>query len=247
MSAFSNNRRQDPRISAPSVGVRIRKRGFGFYRWADDPTLVDVSSSGLSITSSSLQLNALNKVEFELTLDGKTMSGSAIVCHVNNNGSLQKYGLLFITANTDIDNFINGSLISKDQAKRLGEELAERFIYQNNFDATDIELQKKNQLMLDAVKAMAIRLGDMGMFIKDETGTEMTPEKSLIIGPHGEISFPALSDANQVARFYVSTIQSDVDNSTQYLYQLPNGEQSHDLVDVLEYVGASFDQISISD
>ena len=100
--------------------------------------------------------------------------------------------------------------------------------------------------MLDAVKAMATRLGEMGMLIKDETGAEMTPEKSLIIGPHGEISFPALSDANQVARFSVSTIQSDVDNGTQYLHQLPNGEQSHDLVDVLEYVGASFDQISIS-
>lgn len=247
MSAFSNNRRQDPRISAPSVGVRIRKRGFGFHRWADDPTLIDVSSSGLSITSSSLQLNALNKVEFELTLDGKTMSGSAIVCHVNNNSSLQKYGLLFITANTDIDHFINGSLPSTEQAKRLGEEIAERFVYQNNLDTTDIELQKKNQLMLDAVKAMATRLSDMGMFIKDETGVEMTPEKSLIIGPHGEISFPALSDANQIARFSVSTIQSAVDNSVQHLYQLPTGEQSHDLIDVLEYVGASFDQISIPD
>lgn len=247
MSAFSNNRRQDPRISAPSVGVRIRKRGFGFHRWADDPTLVDVSSSGLSITSSSLQLNTLNKVEFELTLDGKTMSGSAIVCHVNNNGSLQKYGLLFITANTDIEHLINGHLLSTDQAKRLGEELAGRFIYQNNSDVTAVELQKKNQLMLDAVKAMATRLGDMGMFIKDETGAEMTPDKSLIIGPHGEISFPALSDTNQIARFSVSTVQSNVDNGTQYLYQLPNGEQSHDLVDVLEYVGASFDQISITD
>ena len=247
MNTISNNRRQDPRISAPSVGVRIRKRGFGFHRWADDPALVDVSSSGLSITSNSLQLKALNKVEFELTLDGKTMSGSAIVCHVSNNNSQQKYGLLFIAANTDIDHFINGSLRSTEQAKRLGEEIAERFVYQNNLDTADIELQKKNQLMLDAVKAMATRLGEMGMFIKDETGVEMTPEKSLIIGPHGEISFPALSDANQVARFSISTIQSDIDNSTQYLYQLPTGEQSHDLVDVLEYVGASFDQISIPD
>ena len=101
--------------------------------------------------------------------------------------------------------------------------------------------------MLDAVKAMATRLGDMGMFIKDETGAEMRPENSLIIGPHGEISFPALSDTNQIARFSVSTIQSDTENNKQYLYLLPTGEQSHDLVDVLEYVGASFDQISISD
>lgn len=241
-----SNRRQDHRVSAPSATIKIRKRGV-FYRWNNNSTLVDVSSSGLSITSNSLQLSTLNKVEFELSLEGKLVSGSAIVCHVNNDGSQQKYGLLFITANTDIDHFINGSLPSTEQAKRLGEEIAGRFIYQNNSDTTDIELQKKNQLMLDAVKAMATRLGDMGMFIKDETGVEMTPEKSLIIGPHGEISFPALSDANQVARFSVSTIQSDIDNSTQYLYQLPNGEQPHDLVDVLEYVGASFDQISIPD
>jgi PilZ domain len=243
---MASNRRQDPRISAPSVGVRIRKSGFGFHRWADDPTLVDVSSSGLSITSSNLRLKTLNKVEFELTLGGKSMSGSAIVCHVGNNSSQHKYGLLFITANTDIDHFINEPLLSTDQAKRLGEELAGRFIYQNYSDVTDVELQEKNQLMLDAVKAMATRLGEMGLFIKDELGAEMTPEKALIIGPHGEISFPALSDANQIARFSISTIKSDADNSKQYLYQLPTGEQSHDLVDVLEYVGASFDQISIS-
>jgi hypothetical protein len=243
----SSNRRQDQRFNAPLAKVKIRKRGFGLYRWHNDSALVDVSSSGISVTSDSLKLSALDKVEFELTLDGKTMSGSAIVCHVSNNGSQRKYGLLFITANTDIDHLINGHLLSTDQAKRLGEELAGRFIYQNNSDVTEIELQKKNQLMLDAIKSMATRLGEMGMFIKDETGAEMTPEKSLIIGPHGEISFPALSDANQVARFSVSTIQSDIDNGTQYLYQLPNGEQQHDLVDVLEYVGASFDQISITD
>jgi len=240
-----SNRRQDHRVSAPSATIKIRKRG-GFHRWNNDAALVDVSSSGLSITSNSLRLNTLNKVEFELSLEEKLVSGSAIVCHVSNDGPQLKYGLLFITANTDIDHFINASLPSTEQAKRLGEELAERFIHQNNSDATNIELLKKNQLMLDAVRAMATRLGDMGMFIKDETGAEMTPDKSLIIGPHGEISFPALSDVNQVARFSVSTIQSDVDNSTQYLYQLPTGEQSHDLVDVLEYVGASFDQISIS-
>ena len=138
-------------------------------------------------------------------------------------------------------------MLSTKQAKRLGEAMAERLIHQNNSDATDTELQKKNQLMLDAVKAMAARLGEMGLFIKDETGAEITPEKALIIGPHGEISFPALSDANQVARFSISTIKSDADSSKQYLYQLPTGEQSYDLVDVLEYVSASFNQISISD
>jgi len=247
LNTLSNNRRQDPRISAPLVSVRIRKRGFGFYRWTDDPLLVNVSSSGISITSNSLSLNTLNKVEFELSLDGKRVSGSAIVCYVSDQGHQRKYGLLFIKANAEIDQLLNGPMLSTKQAKRLGEAMAEHLIHQNNSDATDTELQKKNQLMLDAVKAMATRLGEMGLIIKDETGAKITPEKTLIIGPHGEISFPALSDTNQVARFSISTIKSDADNSKKYLYQLPTGEQSHDLTDVLEYVGASFDQISIPD
>lgn len=245
MNTLSNNRRQDPRISAPLVSVRIRKRGFGFYRWTDDPLLVDVSSSGISITSNNLSLNTLDKVEFELSLDEKKVSGSAIICYVSDQDHQKKYGLLFIKANTEIDQLLNGPMLSTKQAKHLGEELAERLIHQKNSDVTDIELQKKNQLMLDAVKTMTTRLGEMGLFIKDETGAEMTPEKTLIIGPHGELSFPALSDTNRIARFSISTIKSDIDNNTQYLYQLPSGEQSHDLVYVLEYLGASFDQISV--
>tara|TARA_R110001592_G_scaffold320639_2_gene598765 strand:- start:85131 stop:85856 length:726 start_codon:yes stop_codon:yes gene_type:complete len=235
-----SNRRQDHRITAPSAKVKIRKRG-GFHRWNNDVTLVNVSSSGLSITSSSLNLNTLNKVEFELTLDRETILGSAIVCHIGNDGLQQKYGLLFITANTDIDHLINGSLLSTDQAKRLGEELAERFIHQKNGEIPNPELKKQNQLMLDAVKAMAIRLGEMGLRVKDDSGNQAIPDKTLFVIPKGGLSFLSLATTNQVVRISVSVIKQD---NQQFIYQLSSGEQLPNLVDLLNHICAAFDQIS---
>lgn len=253
---MSPNRRQDPRISAPAVGVRIRKRGMGFHRWANDSILVNVSSSGISITSSSLRLNTLNKVEFELTLDAKTVSGSAIVCYVSNQGPKKKYGLLFITTNAEIDQFLNGPLLSSGQAKRLGEESAERFMQQlmhkQNSEHASLELRRRNQLMLDSVMSMATRLGEMGLRVKDETGVEQSPDKALIITPDGGLSFPALTSSNEVARFSVSSVRPDAiedlknttKNNNGYLYQLSSGDQIHNLVDLLDYICTCFEQIA---
>lgn len=257
MSITPNNRRQDTRISAPSVGVRIRKRGIGFHSWSDDSTLANVSSSGISITSSKLRLNTLNKVEFELTLNGKTVSGSAIVCYVSNQGTRKKYGLLFIKANAEIDQFLNGHLLSAGQAKRLGEESAERFmqqfIHKQNPEQVNLELKKTNQLMLDAVTSMATRLGEMGLRVKDESGAEQSPDKTLMISSDGILSFPALTSSNTIARFSVSSVaagtgntitQKTVKNNKEYLYQLSSGDQVHNLVDLLDYICACFEQIA---
>jgi len=256
VNTVSNNRRQDRRISAPSVGVRIRKRGIGFHSWSDDSTLVNVSSSGISITSNSLRLNTLNKVEFELTLNSKTISGSAIVCYVSNQGSKKKYGLLFIKANAEIDQFLNGPLLSAGQAKRLGEESAERFmqqlIHKQNPEQVSLELKKTNQLMLDAVTSMATRLGEMGLRVKDETGIEQLPDRTLMISSDGILSFPALTSSNTIARFSVSSVattentitQNTVKNNKEYLYQLSSGDQVHNLVDLLDYICDCFEQIA---
>jgi hypothetical protein len=244
LSSSSNNRRQDPRICAPSVGVQIRKRGIGFHRWTDDSTLVDVSSSGISITSSTLHLNTLNKVEFLLVLEGKTVSGTAIVCYASNQGSKKKYGLLFIKANVEIDQLLNGPLLSTEQAKRLGEELAERFMLQKNgeaLDADNAELKKQNQLMLDAVKAMSVRLGEMGLRVKDESGNQAIPDKTLLVIPKGGVSFPSLTSSNQVARISVSAIKQ---GNQQFIYQLSSGEQLPNLASLLNHISTSFDQIS---
>ena len=93
MTIISNNRRQDPRISAPPVGVRIRKSVVGFHRWVNEPTLDTVSSIGISIISRTLRLNTLNKDEFELTHNGQTVSGSSMVCYIRNQGPKNKYGV----------------------------------------------------------------------------------------------------------------------------------------------------------
>lgn len=225
------------------MGVRVRKRGFGFHSWSDNSTLTDASANGIAITSNHLRLNTLDKVEFELTLNGKTVSGSAIVCYVSNHGPEKKYGLLFIKSSTEIDQLLNGPLLSSSQAKSLGVESAERFIqelaYKQNSDH-DQELTKRNQLMLDAVTSMATRLGEMGLQVKDETGAELTPDKALKVTPEGGLSFPALTSSNEVARFSISSVK----NNNTYIYQLSSGDQIDNLADLLDYLFTCFEQIA---
>lgn len=241
---ISTNRRQDPRISAPSTGVRIRKRGLGFHRW-NTSTLVNVSASGIAVSSSNLRLNTLNKVDFELSLEGKKVSGSAIVCHITDNGPNKKYGLLFIQANTEISQLRNTPLFSSDQAKRLGEDFAERFLHQRDVNTENNELKKHHQLMLDAVKSMTTRLGEMGLKIKDENGVVLAPHHAINTSSNRDLSFPALTSSNEIARFSVSTIKAENNANGGYLYQLSSGDQIQNLSDLLDYICTCFDQIAV--
>lgn len=174
-------------------------------------------------------------------MEGKKVSGTAIVCYVSSQGHLKKYGLLFIKANAEIDQLLNGPLLSTKQAKRLGEKLAERLIHQQNGETPNPELKKQNQLMLDAVRAMAIRLGEMGLRVKDDSGNQAIPDKTLFVIPKGGFSFLSLATTNQVVRISVSVIKQD---NQQFIYQLSSGEQLPNLVDLLNHICAAFDQIS---
>jgi hypothetical protein len=242
----SNNRRQDTRFSAPFANVKIRRRGFGIHRWNTDSTLIDVSSSGISVSSRSLRLNTLNKVEFELSIDGKNIAGSAIVCYTTRQGSDNKYGLLFIQANTGVEQLLSDRSFSTDQAKRLGVKLAEQFIQQRTASSSHRELKRQHQLMLDAIKAMASRLGEMGLLIKTETGNYTTPDQALTLGTKGELGFPSLSPSNQITRLTATTVEVPGSQETDpvFGYQLSSGEQFNSLVDLLEYLYASFEKIA---
>jgi len=99
-------------------------------------------------------------------------------------------------------------------------------------------------------------LSEMGLRIKDETGNELSPDKALMITSGGGLSFPALTSSNEIARFSVSSVQtesgSDLNKNTQsgihdnneYLYQLSSGDQIHNLVDLLDYICTCFEQIA---
>lgn len=120
----------------------------------------------------------------------------------------------------------------------------------------DLELKKRNQLMLDAVTSMATRLGEMGLRIKDETGNELSPDKTLMITSEGGLSFPALTSSNEIDRFSVSSVQTEpesdpnknaqnnIQDNNEYLYQLSSGDQIHNLVDFLDYICTCFEQIA---
>ncbi len=237
------NRRQDFRLSASFVNVKIRKRNIGFRRWSDDCTLLDISPNGLSLTSESLNLKTLQKVEFELDLEERKIFGIAIVCYSGHVNHQKKYGLLFIQTNPEFDEIFAGKMLSVQEVKSLGEEVADNFMFQRNVGTNDSELNNQNQLMIDAVKSMAARLGGMGMKIRDESGGILNPDVSLQILSNGQLSFPVLSsDSNEILRSVITTTWKR--GEIQAHYRLTSGKVFESLVDLLEYVCASFGNLS---
>ncbi|MBV1931758.1 MAG: hypothetical protein KUG71_08565 [Porticoccaceae bacterium] len=176
-------------------------------------------------------------------MEGQKIFGVAIVCYSGFIDKQKKYGLLFIQINPEYDQIFAGKMLSVNEVKSLGEEVAESFMLQSAIRNDDYELNRQNQLMIDAINSMAVRLGGMGMKIRDEVGNILNPDASLKILNNGQLSFPVFSpDTNQVLRSAVTTVWKQ--GEEQAHYQVTTGKVFESLVDLLEYVCASFGNLS---
>lgn len=113
-----NENRLERRIPGLDTVVKIRRRGLGFNPWRDDLNLVDLSANGMALISPSLKLDALQKIDFELTSGRNTTSGCAVVCYAGNNEGHSRYGFLFIETDDAFDNFLTGESFSSNEVRR---------------------------------------------------------------------------------------------------------------------------------
>ena len=234
--------RLELRIPALNTSVKIRPRSLGFTPWRSDLTLVDLSANGMALISPILKLEALQKIDFELNSGGRTTAGRAVVCYSGNNDSQQRYGFLFIDTDADFDSFLTGESFSSVELKRLGEEMAEQFMRRrqaNNGEFFNVQ----NQRMVDAVSALAQRLGQMGLMINTDSGSVQSPIDALVVGKNGGISLPIkASDSNEVVRAHISLIHSA--DRSGVSYRIGEGLAFNNIIDLLDHLCLCFEQIS---
>ena len=244
MSDSSDNRRQGRRVSAPFVDIRVRKRGLGINRWTDECSLADLSSSGLSFFSAALRLETLDKVDLELTVEGRQVSGSAIVCHSSFHHGQRKYGLLFIQADAELENLLSGQVFSTGEVRHLGEELAEQFMRERSANnENSARWLRANQLMLDAVRAMVSRLGDLGLLIYDEHGQEVRPADALAASDDGGVSFPCPGiEGGKTLRVSVAAAWNTDTGADGYI--LSTGQSFASLLELLDFICSCFGRLA---
>lgn len=239
-----SEQRLEQRLPGLNTSVKIRRRSIGFNPWRYDLSLHDLSANGMALFSPALKLESLQKIDFELSSGGLTTAGCAVVCNVAKSAGKQRYGLLFIETDDSFDAFLTGESFSSDEVKRLGEEVAEQYMYQR-LDNNQALFRVQNQRMIDAVTTMASRLGQMGLTIKDDLGRVVRPVDSIVIATNGTLSVPMLRAGDKdIKRVNISLITTaDVG---LIRYQINDGGVFDNIIDLLNHLCRCFDQISVA-
>lgn len=235
--------RLELRIPGLNATVKIRRRGLGFNQWHSDLVLVDLSANGMALLSPSLKLEPLQKIDFVLTSSRHSTAGCAIVCYTGNNESQLRYGFLFIDTDAEFDRFLTGESLSSAEVRRLGEEMAEQFMCRRRADNGEF-FNVQNQRMVDAVSALAQRLGQMGMTLSTESGAIQLPADALVVGENGGISLPIkAAESGEIIRTHISLVHST--DSSGVSYRIGGGLDFNNIVDLLDHLCHCFEQISL--
>ncbi|MFK8020232.1 MAG: hypothetical protein AB8B86_10715 [Pseudomonadales bacterium] len=157
----SDDRRRDTRHSIPGTEIKVRKHSFAGLGRFENSLPVDFSENGMSFISAKLELEMLEKVDFILSLEGRQVEGTALICHksVSEHGS--QYGLLFIATNSDITNLVNPGVFANLEinmhAEKTAEYVAEMIGHSNNV----VSNSKYWNLLANAVAAFVRRISDI--------------------------------------------------------------------------------------
>lgn len=239
-----NEHRAEQRLLVDNVAVKIRRRGIGFNPWRNDLSLLDLSANGMALFSPAFKLSSLQKIDFELSSGTLTTAGCAVVCNVASGLNKRRYGLLFIETDDCLDSFLTGDLLSSGEVKRLGEEVAEQFMYQH-IDNNELFFRVQNQRMIDAVTTMASRLGQMGLTIKDDQGRIVRPVHSIVVTTQGVLNVPMLRAGDtDTKRADISLINTD--DVGHFRYQIEGDGVFENIVDLLNHLCRCFDKISVT-
>ncbi len=162
------NRRQEQRMPLQGLDLKIKKIVFGLtsnFQHYEKCRLVDLSINGLAFSTDTLELKALEKVDFTLHIEEHEITGTGVICNKRENDSGRQYGLMFLSVTPEISTVFHTDDLSTAELKSLSENLAEQFVSSiHDTNSPDRKLlHNKQQQLFDAFRYYLIRLGEMGV------------------------------------------------------------------------------------
>ena len=239
-----NEQRTEQRLLVENAAVKIRRRGLGFNPWRYDLSLLDLSANGMALSSPAFKFSLLQKIDFDLSSGTLSTSGCAVVCNAGTGPAKHRYGFLFIETDQQFDAFLTGESLSSLEVERLGVEIAEQYMYQR-IASDDVLFRVQNQRMIDAVIALARRLGQMGLYINNEHGQTVLPADAIVVTSNGRLSIPVMRLGNKgIQRAVISLLSTE--ETSQVRYQIADDKVFDNIIDLLNYICQCFDQLSVS-
>ncbi len=235
-----NNKRHQHRLSIPDINIRVRKRGRALHSWAEDCSTLDISQNGLAFGSRTLELEPLQKVDIELNIENRNILGEAVICHAQSTSEGKRYGVLFIQTTPEVEDILSGHLLSTNEVRDLAEKMAEQFMWKKR---ASTQPTSQYQLMFDAVKALTIRLGEMGLTVQNELENSVAPLEALTFDQcSGSISFPEKSpSSSHIIRSTISVIKQK--EGAKIIYQATDGTKFSNILELLDYLCIIFEGI----
>ncbi|MBS3965203.1 MAG: PilZ domain-containing protein [Methylomonas sp.] len=167
------NRRQDQRIPAEGLAIRVKKAGLGSV-WHDFElcTTVDFSLNGLAFVSLGTDFKVPEKVEFILNIADHEIKGSGIVCHRHLSEHGFQFGLMFLSVSPEISSLVEDDTPSRQVSKIKAELCAEQMAYKlwESHGQPAPWQRLKAQELVDVVRSYLNRLGELG--IKLQSGDD---------------------------------------------------------------------------
>ncbi|MGI9293016.1 MAG: PilZ domain-containing protein [Pseudomonadales bacterium] len=156
-----HERRGETRLCLPGIKLKVRKHRFTRSGGFATCTAIDVSASGFSFKSAELKLDALDKVDFELSVQNNTVSGHALVCHVEKDGKSATFGLMFLQTSPDISEILDASVLDKLEVQLHAQTVAKEVALKLGYKTQDLQIRRMQKALFAAVDEFAIELADL--------------------------------------------------------------------------------------
>lgn len=234
------NRRNDKRIVIPGLQIRVRKHGSTNAATYVDCTPLDISFNGMAFSTSDLSLDLLQKIEIELSIESRILTGSAVVCDVSEDQGSVRYGILYIDITPSLDDLFGLSAMSSFKIRELAVKMADNVITNPNQSNDERSLEKARVLLIDGVEAFKERMCQRKKIVTDKDGKayslaslfEITDDRSGIVVPIKD------TNAKSVTR---QTIRPVIEANKVICFIAGDGRRFGSLVEFLQELSEAFE------
>ncbi len=163
-----DDRRRDARHSIPGTEIKVRKHHFSGLGRFESCIALDFSENGLSFICRTLDSELLDKLDFVLSLAGRSVSGTALVCHKEATDHGPRFGLMFINTTEDITHLVDPAVFANLEINLHAERTAEMAASELGHTQNAVAGSRHWHQLANAVDAFVRRISEI---VKDKSQT----------------------------------------------------------------------------